>query len=73
MNIIEDGQLKGAFRGFKNRETVFEFTGGRKWQQNEYKYNYYYSYRPNAKVISESSGDYLVVDGMNDRVLVKRA
>jgi hypothetical protein len=45
MAIVEEGQLKGSFKGFKNRDTVFEFNAGRgKWRQNEYKYHYHYAY-----------------------------
>tara|TARA_R110001606_G_scaffold399222_1_gene582282 strand:- start:2916 stop:3137 length:222 start_codon:yes stop_codon:yes gene_type:complete len=73
MSIIEEGQLKGTFKGFKNRDTIFEFNAGRKWKQNEYKYNYHYAYMPQAKVVSENTGDYLIVEGMSDKVLVKRA
>ncbi len=32
MAIVEEGQLKGSFKGFKDRETVFEFHGGGKWR-----------------------------------------
>ena len=73
MSIIEDGQLKGSFKGFKNRDTVFEFYGGRKWKQNEYKYNYHYAYMPKAKVTDQGGRYYLEVEGMNDKVEVKRA
>ena len=72
MAVIEDGQLKGAFKGFHNRETVFEFQGGGKWRQNEYKYNYYYSHMPFAKVVDRSGAYYLEVDGTNDSVEVVR-
>jgi hypothetical protein len=71
--IIEQGQLKGSFKGFKNRETIFEFYGGKKWRQAEYKYNYYYSYMPSAKVVSKGSRYILEVDGMNDSVEVRPA
>ena len=40
MDIIEDGTLKGTFKGFQNRETIFVFINGSKWQQNEDKYHY---------------------------------
>lgn len=73
MSVIEEGQLKGSFKGFKNRDTVFEFHGGRKWQQAEYKYHYHYAYMPHAKVVENSGGTYLVVEDMDDEVLVKRA
>lgn len=72
MGIIESGQLKGPFKGFKNNDTVFQFYGGSKWRQAEYKYNYHYAYMPNAKVVNESGGTYLIVDGMSDKVLVRR-
>lgn len=72
MSVIEEGQLKGSFRGFKNRDTVFEFDGGRKWKQNEDKYHYHYAYMPKAKVIDEGGRYYLEVEGMNDKVEVQR-
>ncbi len=72
MDIIEDGTLKGTFKGFKNRKTIFIFTYGSKWQQNEYKYHYYYAYRPHAKVIKKPGYFVLAVDGMNDSVKVSR-
>jgi len=71
--IVEEGQIKGSFRGFRNRDTIFEFYGGGKWKQAEYKYHYYYAYMPRAKVIDEG-GRYLIqVEGMSDTVEVRRA
>ena len=72
MSVVEDGQLKGAFRGFHNRETVFEFQGGGKWRQNEYKYTYYYAYMPPARVIEDQQGYRLEVEGLADSVEVVR-
>ena len=73
MSIVEEGQLKGSFRGFRNRDTVFEFYGGRgKWRQNEYRYHYHYAYMPRAKVLQTARGYEIEVDGMNDRVQVVR-
>jgi hypothetical protein len=72
VSIIVDGQLKGAFKGFKDRETVFEFFGGGKWRQNEYKYQYHYAYKPRAKVIDRSGAYYLQVDGIAESVQVVR-
>ena len=70
--IVEDGQLRGSFRGFKDRDTVFEFTGGSKWKQAEYKYNYHYDYMPRAKVIQNGGRCILEVEGMTDTVEVHR-
>lgn len=72
MALVEEGQLRGAFKGFHDRETVFEFHGGGKWRQNEYKYAYYYSYMPSARVIDDRGGCRLEVDGMGDSVEVVR-
>lgn len=36
--IVEEGQLKGSFKDFKDRDTVFVLQGGKKWMQAEYKY-----------------------------------
>lgn len=70
--VEEEGQLKGAFKGFKNRDTIFEFHGGRKWKQAEYKYNYYYEYMPHAKVLYKGGRYLLTVEGMTDSVEVRR-
>ncbi len=71
--IVEDGQLRGSFRGFKNRDTVFQFTGGSKWKQAEYKYNYHYAYMPRAKVVQNGGRCILEVEGMTDTVEVHHA
>ena len=70
--IVEEGQLRGSFRGFKNRDTVFEFIGGTKWKQAEYKYNYHYAYMPRAKVVQNGGRFILEVEGMDDTVEVHR-
>jgi hypothetical protein len=72
MGVVEDGQLKGAFRGFKDRETRFTFTNGRTWRQKAYQYHYHYAYAPEAKVVDRDGGYYLEVDGMDDSVEVVR-
>ena len=72
MKIVEEGTLKSTFKGFKNRDTIFKFTNGSKWQQNEYKYHYHYAYGPHAKVIEKPGYFVLEVDGMDDSVKVTR-
>ncbi len=73
--IVIDGQLKGSFRGFKNRDTIFEFSSGgkKKWKQTEYKYLYHYAYMPRAKVVQEGSRYVLYVEGLSDSVEVRPA
>ena len=70
MQIIQEGQLKGAFKGFHNRDTVFEFVGGSKWRQSVYKYHYHYAYMPSAKVVNRDGGYHLEVEGIDDSVEV---
>lgn len=70
--VIFEGQLKGSFKGFKNRETVFEFFGGPNFQQNEYKYHYHYAYMPRAKVVQSGGRCMLHVEGINEPVQVKK-
>lgn len=72
MSVVQQGQLKGSFRGFRNRDTVFEFYGGGKWRQKAYKYHYHYAYMPRARVIAINGGYHLVVDGVGDTVEVVR-
>lgn len=71
--ILADGQLKGSITGFKDRETTFEFYGGGKWRQAEYKYHYHYAYMPRAKVVQEGGRAMLYVEGINEPVEVRPA
>lgn len=76
MGVVEEGRLKGSFRGFKSRETRFTFTNGRTWRQKvyqyQYQYHYHYAYAPEAKVVDGDGGHDLEVDGMDDSVEVVR-
>ena len=73
MRVIEEGQIKGEFNGFKDDKTIFEMQNGKKWQQAEYKYSYHYEFMPKVKIVEELGSYYLVVDSMNDKVLVRQA
>ncbi len=72
MRVIEEGQLADEFNGFQDFDVKFEFFSGSKWQQDEHKYNYNYSFMPKAKVIEEIGQMYLYVDGMSEKVRVKK-
>ncbi|KPG91911.1 hypothetical protein AEQ67_28440 [Pseudomonas sp. RIT-PI-q] len=71
--IVSTGQLSGEFQGFNDQDTIFEFTGGRKWRQATYKYCYYYAYMPHAKVVQEGGRYTLYVTGLNNSVEVHPA
>lgn len=71
--ILAEGQLKGSIKGFKDRDTIFEFYGGRKWRQAEYKYLYHYAYMPRAKVVQEGGRAMLYIEGISEPVEVRPA
>ena len=72
MRLLQKGQLKGSFRGFRNRDTTFEFRSGGKWRQKHYKYHYHYAYMPHAVVIEDRNGCHLQVEGVSEKVEVVR-
>lgn len=71
--ILEQRQLKGSVQGFRNRDTIFEFYGGKTWRQAEYKYLYYYAYMPHAKVVQEGGRAMLHIEGLSESVEVRPA
>ena len=73
MSIVDQGQIRGSFKGFGSAGTTFELTSGRKWCQIETKIIIYNFFMPSAKVVQESGGYRLYVDGMRDSVLVRPA
>ncbi len=70
--VVASGQLKGSFKGFKNRKTVFQFWGGKAWRQAEYKYLYHYAYMLRAEVVQVGSRYMLRVEGVNQAVEVRK-
>ncbi|MCX6218439.1 hypothetical protein [Spirosoma sp.] len=63
--IIEEGFLRGAFRGFRNRTTFFEFREGGRWRQDEDQYLYHYFNKAYAYIYQENDAYYLHVEGMD--------
>ena len=66
-----ESQIEGEFSGWSG-ETIFKLTNGQIWQQSSYSYTYSYKYRPKVIIFSTSRGHELQVDGMNQRIGVKR-
>lgn len=71
MSIVDQGQIRGSFKGFGSLGTTFELTSGRKWCQIETKIIIYNFFMPSAKVVQASGGYRLYVDGMSESVLVR--
>jgi len=72
MYVLCESYVKGQCSGFQNRETVFELEDGKVFQQDEYKYHYKHLYRPKAKVYQEGSTYFLELEGILEKVKVKR-
>lgn len=69
-DLIES-QIEGEFTGWSG-DTIFKLTNGQIWQQASYSYTYSYKYRPSVMIFSTSRGHELQVDGMDQRIVVKR-
>lgn len=70
LQVVADGQLKGAFKGWTGK-TEFEFVNGQRWRQRHYAYMYHYAYMPNARVVCDG-GYWLEVDGVSAPLQVER-
>ena len=73
MRPVEEGRLKAPFKGFNDRNTIFEFSGGGKWRQNEHRHQYQHAYMPDARVVEDGGRYLLYVDGIDEPVEVVRA
>lgn len=72
MPIVQRGVLRGAFNGFQNSSTVFEFLDGSTWQQAEEKSCSYPTYMPHARVLLKQGMHFLEIDGMKETVRIVR-
>lgn len=72
MELVTEGQISGAFRGW-NGKNIYKLTNGQAWKESHYKYSYHYAYMPKAKIWQDGSTYYLEVEGMSEMVEVRRA
>ena len=71
MELIVESRIEGEFNGWEG-DTIFELINGQAWQQSRYRYRYAYKYRPTVKIWREGSQDYLEVDGLDEKIEVRR-
>lgn len=71
MRVECEGTLDGAVSGWTG-QTVFSFINGQRWKQASYSYRYFYRYRPQAKVFGNGNGFFLKIDGIDEKLPVKR-
>jgi len=71
MRLVRDSKIDGEFNGWDG-DNVYELIDGSKWKQRRYRYRYRYRYRPRAKVWKDGSRYWLEVDGIDEKIEVKR-
>ena len=64
-------RIKENFRGFKNG-AIFKLTNGQIWEQTSYEYEYVYKYNPEVTIYKDGTTYYMLVDGMDTKVTVKK-
>lgn len=72
MEVIFDGRIEDEFEGWDG-DKVYELTNGSKWELCSYKYKYIYKYRPKARILGDGGSYYLEVEGLDEKVRVRRA
>lgn len=70
MGLILESFINGSFNGW-NGETLFKL-GNSYWIQAKHSIKHHHAYRPSAKVIEEGGIYYLEVQGLSDRLQVKK-
>ncbi len=72
MQLLADTQIKGAFKGC-NGHSVYRLANGEAWKEARYTYSYHYAYSPQAKLWRDGSTYYLEVEGLKEKIEVRRA
>ncbi|WEK68286.1 MAG: hypothetical protein P0Y62_10440 [Candidatus Chryseobacterium colombiense] len=69
--LLQKFQIEDEFEGFDDNK-IFEFTNSEYWLQKDYKYWYYYAYRPSGKIYEYLSRTYLTIDNQNQFIEVEK-
>ena len=70
-NIILESRIENEFNGLK-QYAIFELSNGQVWMQTQYKYTYFYKYKPQIAIYSYNGKYYIMIDGINDMVEVQQ-
>ncbi|HZZ91239.1 MAG TPA: hypothetical protein VFE23_01685 [Usitatibacter sp.] len=68
--IIRRAYLEDEFEGF-DEEALFELSDGTFWVQDEYRYWYFYAYRPEVELFESAGSVKLRVTGQSESVRVR--
>lgn len=66
-----ESRIDGEFNGWEG-ETIFKLQNGQVWQQVRYAYRYVYKYSPKVMIFPVGGGYELQVEGMTERIQVRR-
>lgn len=69
--VVTESRIKGVFKGWAGRG-IHELMNGQRWEQASSEHRYRYLFSPSARVIAERGSYWLEVEGMDDRVQVRR-
>lgn len=69
--VIMEAQIEDDFEGFDD-EMLFQLTNGTFWLQDEYRYWYYYAYRPRVELVRDGGPIFLRVKGRVEKVRVRQ-
>lgn len=72
MQLVTSSFVRGEFTGWEG-ETVVELDNGERWQQARYMYKYRYRFRPRVKIWRAGGKYFIEVDGMDEKMEVRRA
>jgi hypothetical protein len=70
-DIVCQGCIEGDFGGFDG-DALFHLSNGTYWLQAEYKYWYYYAYRPEVEVYVLGGRSYLRIVGQSESVAIEQ-
>lgn len=68
--VVKSSYIDGDFEGFDDH-ALFKLIDGSYWIQDEYKYWYYYSYRPKALILRGKGRLFIQIDGQSEIVTVR--
>jgi hypothetical protein len=70
MELVYDGNIKGAFHGWK-RGMVYELANGQRFRVRHNPYKLRYAYRPRARIWQDGPVYFLEVEGMGQPIEVR--
>ena len=71
MREIAHSKIASDFSGCSG-SSIYQLVNGQMWQQSDYRYEYHYAYRPEARIVEENGRNLLFVEGLSAPVVVRR-